>query len=246
MSKIIAHRGYSGKFPENTMLAFTKAVEYGAQGLELDIQLTKDGEVVICHDEKIDRTSNGQGYIVEHTLEELKQYEFRNNMTDLEDETEENIKIPTLVEFLDWFQTTDLMVNIEFKTSYIAYDGIVEKTIDLVKERSLNERVIFSSFNHETIKLVKAIDQSLACGFLTVANLLNPGEYCDKYGVEYYHPMFLSALHTPTIVDECKKYGVGINAYTANERKYIQALIVLGIDGVITNEVELAVELAVK
>lgn len=69
------------------------------KGIELDIQLTKDKEIVICHDEKIDRTSNGQGFIANLTLEELKTYEFRNGMEDLEDESTDNIKIPTLVEF---------------------------------------------------------------------------------------------------------------------------------------------------
>lgn len=243
MSKIIAHRGYSGRFPENTMLAFTKAVEYGAQGIELDIQLTKDKEIVICHDEKIDRTSNALGFITNLTLEELKTYEFRNGMEDLEDEGSENIKIPTLVEFLDWFQTTDIMVNIELKTSYFAYDEMAGIAVDLVKERGLEDRVIFSSFNHFSIQAIKEIDSNIACGFLTVANILNPGQYCKKYGVEHYHPMFVSALLNPEIVKECKDLNVGINAYTANEREHIQTLLDLGIEGIITNEVELAMTL---
>lgn len=243
MSLIIAHRGYSGKFPENTMLAFQKSLEYGADGIELDIQLTKDSKIVICHDEEIDRTSNGKGFIRDYTLAELRDFEFRNNMYDLEDETEDNIKIPTLDEFLNWLNTTELMVNIEFKTSIIEYDGIVEKAIELVKERELEDRVIFSSFNHNTIKEVKELDSSLRCGFLAVANLLNPEEYCKKYEVEYYHPMFVSALLSPNIVTDCKKLGIGVNAYTANDSEHIQALIALNIEGVITNEVELAIQL---
>ncbi|MFL2127805.1 glycerophosphodiester phosphodiesterase [Ruoffia sp. FAM 26255] len=242
MSMIIAHRGYSGKYPENTMLAFEKAYEYGADGIELDIQLTKDSKIVICHDEEIDRTSNGKGFIRDYTLAELREFEFRNNMYDLEDETEDNIKIPTLDEFLNWLKTTELMVNIEFKTSIVEYKGIVVKAIELVKERELEDRVIFSSFNHNTIKEVKELDSSLRCGFLTVANLLNPEEYCKKYEVEYYHPMFVSALLSPKIVTDCKKLGIGVNAYTANDSEHIQALIALNIEGVITNEVELAIQ----
>ncbi|XJS10658.1 glycerophosphodiester phosphodiesterase [Aerococcaceae bacterium WGS1372] len=243
MSKIIAHRGYSGRFPENTMLAFTKAVEYGAEGIELDIQLTKDNVIVICHDETIDRTSNCQGFIEDLTLDELKAFEFRNGMENIDGETEENIKIPTLIEFLDWFKTMDIMVNIEFKTSYIAYEGIVEQTIDLLKERGLEDRVIFSSFNHDTILKVKEIDASLACGFLTVANILNPGEYCQKYQVEHYHPFYASILLNPEIAQECKQLNVGINTYTVNDADYMQALIDLGIESIITNEVEVAVNL---
>ena len=76
MTQIISHRGYSAKYPENTMIAFQKAVECGTHGIELDVQLSKDGEVVICHDETIDRTSNGTGYIKDMTVEELKKYDF--------------------------------------------------------------------------------------------------------------------------------------------------------------------------
>lgn len=244
MSKIIAHRGFSGKYPENTMLAFTKSLEYGADGVELDIQLTKDGEVVICHDEIINRTSNGEGFIKDYTLAELKEFIFDNQMENLDDATEDNLKIPTLSEFLDWFKSTEMMVNIEFKTSIIPYPGIVEKTVMLVKERGLQERVIFSSFNHDTIKKVKALDDTLKCGFLAVANLLEPGRYCSKYNVEYYHPVYVSLQLTPEIIENCKQYGIGINTYTVNEKADIQKFLELNIDGIITNEVELAVGLA--
>ena len=74
MTKNFAHRGFSGKYPENTMLAFEKAVEIGADGVELDVQLTKDGEVVIIHDETIDRTTDGKGYVVDYTYEELSKF----------------------------------------------------------------------------------------------------------------------------------------------------------------------------
>lgn len=242
--RIIAHRGYSAKYPENTMLAFTKAVEYGADGIELDIQLTKDGEVVICHDERIDRTSNGKGLIKDMTLAELKQFAFNNGMINLDDADEVNTSLPTLREFLEWFQSTDIMVNIEFKTAFINYPNIVSKTVELVKEFSVSERVIFSSFHHYTIQAVKAMDANLECGFLTIANLINPGEYCLAHGVENYHPLYLSLLSAPEAVENCHANKININAYTADKAEDIQALLDLGIGGVITNEVEVAVKLA--
>ena len=76
MTKNFAHRGFSGKYPENTLLAFEKAIEAGAEGMEFDVQLTKDGELVIIHDETIDRTSNGSGRVKDFTYEELLQYDF--------------------------------------------------------------------------------------------------------------------------------------------------------------------------
>ena len=75
MVKNFAHRGFSGKYPENTMLAFEKAVEAGAEGIELDVQLTKDGEIVIIHDETIDRTTDGKGFVADYTYEELKKFD---------------------------------------------------------------------------------------------------------------------------------------------------------------------------
>ena len=76
MSKIYGHRGFSGKYPENTMLAFKKAIEIGCDGIELDVHLTKDNELVIIHDEDIKRTANGQGLVRDMTLEELRKFDF--------------------------------------------------------------------------------------------------------------------------------------------------------------------------
>jgi glycerophosphoryl diester phosphodiesterase len=72
--KVMAHRGYSGKYPENTMLAFEEAAKTGADGIELDVQLTKDGQVVVIHDERIDRTTDGSGWVKDYTYEELKKF----------------------------------------------------------------------------------------------------------------------------------------------------------------------------
>ena len=74
MIKVYAHRGYSGRFPENTMLAFQEAAKTGCDGIELDVQLTKDGQLVVIHDETIDRTTDGSGYVRDYTLEELRRF----------------------------------------------------------------------------------------------------------------------------------------------------------------------------
>ena len=94
MTGILAHRGFSGKYPENTMLAFKKAAELDIAGFETDVQMTKDGVLVITHDEEISRVSNGKGYIKDMTLKELKELDFRNGMEEfaLDDDT----RIPTL------------------------------------------------------------------------------------------------------------------------------------------------------
>ena len=106
--KNFAHRGFSGKYPENTMLAFKKALEAGADGIELDVQMTKDGQVVVIHDEKVDRTTNGTGLVRDYTLEELRKldasYIYAGQMG--------VNSIPTFEEYCEWVAGTDLVTNI--------------------------------------------------------------------------------------------------------------------------------------
>ena len=110
-TKVWAHRGASGYAPENTLDAFRKAVEMGADGIELDVQMTKDGELVVIHDETIDRVSNGKGWVKDYTYEELKKFNF--NKTHLEYTKEE---IPTLEQVYLLIKPTNLTINVEIKT----------------------------------------------------------------------------------------------------------------------------------
>ena len=105
MTKIFAHRGASGYAPENTLPAFAMAEKQGADGIELDVQLTKDGELVVIHDEKIDRTSTGKGFVRDYTLPELRKMSFCNHM-----ELYSGVKIPTLEEVLDLVRPGNMTV----------------------------------------------------------------------------------------------------------------------------------------
>ena len=109
-----AHRGASGYAPENTIPAFELAAEMGADGVELDVQFTKDGQIVVCHDETIDRTSNGCGWVKDHTLEELLALSFDNG-----NKAYEGAQIPTMQEVFDALRPTNLTINIELKTGII-------------------------------------------------------------------------------------------------------------------------------
>ena len=164
MVQIFAHRGFSGYYPENTMLAFQKvAEETVADGIELDIQLTKDGEIVIMHDEMLDRTTNGSGWLKDHTLEELKMLSVGVNVKGFFPRQ----TIPTLREYFTWLKTTKLITNIELKTSYFEYEGIEEKLIAMVKEFGLEDQIWYSSFNHYTIARIKKLMPEAKCGLLT-------------------------------------------------------------------------------
>lgn len=237
-TQVIAHRGYSEKYPENTMLAFKKAEIVGAQGIELDVHLTKDQQIVICHDETIDRTSNGQGYIKDMTLEEIQAYQFTNQMTLEEGYSKEDVYAPSLDEFLDWFVNTSMFVNIEIKNNIFEYAGIVPMVLDLIDKYDLSDRVIISSFNHHTIEEIKQIDQTIKCGFLTECSLLNPGDYCAQHHVECYHPYYVSLQSQD--IQNCKNHGIEINTWTVNDSEAMIQMIEADVAHLITNCVETA------
>ena len=131
MAKIFAHRGFSAYYPENTMLAFTKvAEETVTDGIELDIQLTKDGEIVIMHDETLDRTTNASGFLKDYTLAELKQLSVGVNFKGFQPRQ----TIPTLREFFTFLKQTKLIANIELKTGVFEYESIEEKLVALINE----------------------------------------------------------------------------------------------------------------
>lgn len=140
-----AHRGASGYCPENTLAAFQKAVELCADGIELDMQMTSDGELVVCHDETIDRTSNGSGWIKDKTLAELKALNFSYGKKGFSGAT-----IPTMREVFELLDDADIMINIELKTGIVFYPGMAEKLLKLTSECGFSDRVIYSSFNHYT------------------------------------------------------------------------------------------------
>ena len=229
MTKNFAHRGFSGKYPENTMLAFQKAVEIGADGVELDVQLTKDGEVVIIHDETIDRTTDGKGYVVDYTYEELSKLDASYIYTGKMGFN----KIPTLKEYFELAKDLDFVTNIELKTGINQYLGIEEKVYKLIKEYKLEKKVIISSFNHFSVLRMKKIAPELKCGFLSEDWIIDAGAYTASHGIECFHPRFNNLI--PEVVEELKKNNIEINTWTVNKEEDIKDLINKGIDILIGN-----------
>ncbi len=239
-SKIFAHRGYSGKYPENTMLSFKQAAYYQADGIELDVHMTKDYHLVVCHDETIQRTSNGNGTIKNMTLNELKQYRYDKGFEHLEAGKDE-VTIPTLDEVMDWITGTNLLLNIEIKNNIYEYKGIIERVVHLIDEYQCLNQVIVSSFNHYTIRQVKLLNEEIICGFLTFSNILDIDNYCKNNGVEYYHPAYFTLRSNE--ITALQVAGIGINPYTLNTKEEIQQALQDNLNCIITNEVELGVAL---
>lgn len=224
-----AHRGFRRKYPENTQLAFTKALEAGAQGIELDVHLSRDGEVVILHDEFVDRTSDGTGLVSSLTLAELKKLNFAHLYPDLDAQ-----RIVTLAEYLEWVREQPLITNIELKNGILPYPGLEERVCDLVRSFGLQERVLISSFNHPSLVKMKQLDPELKCGALVENILQNPWTYLDMLGVECFHPYAYQL--TRETVGELHRRGYEVNCwYYAYHFGYADTL-ATGVDGMITDD----------
>jgi len=228
--KILAHRGYSGRYPENTMLAFQKAAEAGCDGIELDVQLTKDDVVVIIHDETIGRVTDGGGMVKDYTYGELKKFNAAKNFPQVTGFQ----AIPTFDEYCAWAARTNMFTNIEIKTGCYYYEEIEKKTVDIVRRHGLEDKVLYSSFNHMSLAKIKEIEPEAECGaLLGDAGIGNAGYYCHSHGFQWYHPGCKGL--TKELVDNCRKYGVGINVWTVNTMDELERMDEWGCEGVITN-----------
>lgn len=236
MIKNFAHRGFSGKYPENTMLAFQKALEIGIDGIELDVHLTKDGELVIIHDEAVDRTTNGTGLVADFTLDELKQLDASATYMGVYGKNE----IPTLREYFELVKDTDIVTNIELKTGINPYPGIEEKTLAMIDEFGLREKIIISSFNHYSVMRFKALAPEIICGFLEESWIIDMADYAKRHGVECVHPIFNAV--TKEYADAAHEAGLLINTWTVNTKEDILDMIQKGVHAVIGNYPDLCKE----
>lgn len=228
-----AHRGASGTFPENTLLAFEEAINIKASGIELDVHKTKDKKLVVIHDEDIERTFYGKGLVKDFTLEELKNFKCREELF----RDNERCKIPTLEEVLDLIKETNLILNIEIKTDNIHYEGIEKDVIDLINRYSLNKRVILSSFNHKTIQICKEIDKDIATGMLYDKPIENIIEYAKNIKADAIHPD--KRLVSKELIEEAHKSNIDVNIYTVNEIKDMKRLKEYNADGLFTDYPEI-------
>lgn len=234
--QIWAHRGASGYAPENTLEAFALAHEMGADGIELDVQFTKDRQLVVIHDETIDRTSNGTGYVVNYTLEELKGLSFNKLHPEYTQAT-----IPTLREVLELLKPTNMIVNIELKTGVNFYEGIEEQVLKLVEEMGMQDRIIYSSFNHYSVMRIKQLCPTAKTGFLYCDGICQPADYAERFGVDALHPS-LNNTQYPQLIEQCQDKGIKLHVWTVNDRNSMNRLKEAGIDAVITNYPDVAYE----
>jgi glycerophosphoryl diester phosphodiesterase len=226
--RILAHRGASGYAPENTMAAFRLARELGADGLEFDVQVTKDGVPVVIHDEWLERTTNGKGFVNEKTLAELRALDAGSWF----DPKFAGERIPTLEEVIAEFGR-DLFLNIELKNSFLEMPQLEEKTVGLIREYGIEETVIVSSFDHESMLHLHNIAPDLRTGLLYDCRLVDAPDYAKRISSAALHPLF--ATVRKDLVQSAHQNGLEVNVWTVNEEAHLQMMIQLGVDSIITN-----------
>jgi len=233
---IQAHRGASACCPENTLEAFAAAIEQGADGIELDVHLTKDGEIVVAHDARLERVSNGTGHINDHTLEELKSLDFGKLLSN-----GPVCRIPTLSEVFSLVKPSGLFVNVELKTTERQYPDLPAKLLALAGEYAMGERVIYSSFNHYSLKEIKTRDPKARIGLLYELGMVDPWVYANYVGADAIHPHYFVIAALPETVGRCHEHGVKVNVWTVDESDAVKLMLKCAVDGIITNKPETAV-----
>ncbi|MDO5416808.1 MAG: glycerophosphodiester phosphodiesterase [Lachnospiraceae bacterium] len=229
-----AHRGASAYAPENTMEAFELAEKQGADGIELDVQMTRDGKLVVIHDETIDRTSDGTGNVKDYTFEELRGLHFNKLHPEYT-----RAQLPLLEEVLEFLKTNEMTLNIELKNSIFPYPLLEEKVLTLVSGMRLEERVVYSSFNHKSVEKIKAMSPESQAGILYSDGWLRVPSYAKKMGVDAIHPAVYHALDTK-LIEKCHSKGLKVHIWTVNRKENMETLVKRGADAIITNYPDVA------
>jgi glycerophosphoryl diester phosphodiesterase len=228
---VIAHRGFSGAAPENTLAAFQKGIEIGSDMIELDVHLSRDGEIVVIHDETLERTTNGKGMVADQTLQDLKRLDAGSSFGP----AFAGEKIPILREVLDLAKGR-VLVNIEIKNpthQRYSITELAEKTLREVEKAGMIDKIIFSSFNPASLEWIGKKEPRAQTAFLFHRpwNSLR-----DIPGSQEYSVLNLRNIHlTREKVAELKKAGKRVNVYTVNPEEEIRKFVDWGVDGIITN-----------
>lgn len=230
MPAVFAHRGAHKELPENTMVAFERAVEQHADGIELDVQVTSDGALVVCHDEAIDRVSDGTGLVVEHSLSDLRKLSFAAGNEEWAPAT-----IPLLDEVLDLLAPTEVSLNIELKNSRIRYEGLERMAAAAVRSHKMADQVVFSSFNHRSLVTLAEIAPTIRRGVLYSDDLADPWDYAARIRVQAVHPGGW-LLRGRDDVPRFHAAGLAVRVWTLDDPDQIREAAALGVDAIITND----------
>ncbi|WP_295067418.1 glycerophosphodiester phosphodiesterase family protein [Ruminococcus sp.] len=233
-TQVTAHRGFSHVAPENTLPAFQAAIDSGADYIELDVQLTADDQLVVFHDELLDRTTNGHGMLKNFTYEQIQQLSAGSWFG--KDGEFDDVKIPLFTEVLD-LVGNDIMLNIEIKRSGEP-KKTAERVVELVKEYGIANSCYITSFSYDALKKVKQLDPKIKTGYianLSTATSYSRLPYIDAVSMNY---LFVNQ----SVVNSAHHNGKRIFVWTVDRQSEVQRMMALGVDNIITNRPDKVLE----
>lgn len=217
----IGHRGAMGYAPENTLKSFKKALEFDIDAVELDVYVCKSGELVVIHDDKVDRTTNGTGYVIEKTFDELRELD-----------AGQNEKIPLLSEVLDVIDKK-VKINIELKGANTA-KPVNDLIGDYVKNKGWKyEHFLISSFNHYELKQFNEINPNIEIGASITGIPIGFADFAEKVNAKYVN--LCIEFINQEFVDDAHNRGMKVYVWTVNDLDDIDRMKALGIDGIFSN-----------
>ena len=203
--------------PENSISAIKKAVEMNSDMIEIDARITKDNEIIIMHDSTVDRTTDGEGYVKNMNLEDIKKLKVYKKE-----------EIPTLQEVINIVKgKCKLNIHIKEKRE-------TDKILKIIKDNDFHGKVLISSFNEKILKYVKEIDSRIKTGYLFRRPTPFYIDIGKRIGADYLHPLY--KVITKRMVTRAQKYGFKVNVWTLKNKKSILNSKLLGVDGLITND----------
>lgn len=233
---IFAHRGASAHAPENTLAAFELALRQGADAIELDAKLSKDGHVVVIHDQTVDRTTGGKGSVNDLTLAELRKLDAGSHF----DVAYKGEPIPTLDGV---FKAIGQMtyINIELTNYWSPTDQLPDKVAALVRKHRLAKRVLFSSFNYLALIRIRRLIPEAPIGLLAKSG--SRGWWARSWPGRILHYQCLHPEHsdvTPRMLNSAHHIGITVFTYTVNQETDMLDLFQMGVDGIFTDDPALA------
>lgn len=238
---LFAHRGFSGDYPENSPLAFRMAVEKThADGIESDVHITKDGELIIFHDATLERTSNGTGFIKDHTYDELMELDIGAwKSSEFAGE-----RMWTFDQLLDFCDETKMLLNMELKNYEVFYEGLEQRVIDAICAHKMEDRVFVSSFNHISMQKFKKLCPEIETGLLYDKPYLDMDKYIERSNADNMHPRYMLLQYQPELVQLYHGRGMKVNTWTVNDEENMRDMIIRGVDCIISNHPDLLCRVA--
>lgn len=228
---IVAHRGASGTAPENTLAAFQQALDIGVGALEMDVHLSRDGEVVVIHDATVDRTTNGTGNVSDLTLSQLKKLDAGSRFAP----QFAGEGIPTLQEVLDLAQGS-VIIEIELKTTTPWPTPLERKVAELVVRNGLEDKVIIQSFNPLALFYMRRINSNIATALLYHERL--PLPLRQRWLVPLARPQVMhpsASMATEEHVRKMQRRGHPVVVWTVDDPAEMETMIERNVDGIMTN-----------